>query len=63
MQNDIKKSNQIQQPRQVAYEPPRVQNLGAWQAVTLINSVPINPASIGGLTGWMHPAAGEDHEG
>ena len=29
-----------------AYQPPRVQDLGAWQAVTLINSVPINPGKL-----------------
>lgn len=33
------------------YETPRVQNLGAWQAVTLINSVPINPGGIFGQAG------------
>lgn len=29
-----------------AYEAPRVTDLGAWQALTLIYSVPINPAGI-----------------
>ncbi|MDO4264552.1 MAG: hypothetical protein Q4C67_10185 [Deinococcus sp.] len=28
-----------------AYEAPRVEELGAWQAITLIYSVPVNPNS------------------
>ncbi|WP_414656571.1 hypothetical protein ACINK0_09710 [Deinococcus sp. VB343] len=33
-----------QQP-QATYQAPRVQDLGAWQAVTLINSIGIDPGS------------------
>lgn len=40
-----------QQP-QPAYQAPRVQDLGAWQAVTLIYSVGINPGSV------LNPASG-----
>lgn len=29
-----------------AYEAPRVEELGAWQAITLIYSVGVNPAGL-----------------
>lgn len=33
-------------PIRAAYEAPRVQSLGAWAAITLLQSVPINPGSF-----------------
>ena len=33
-------------PTRAAYEAPRVQSLGPWAAVTLLQSVPINPGSL-----------------
>lgn len=36
------------------YTAPRVQDLGAWQAVTLIQSVPIGPGAFLPGTGGAH---------
>ena len=38
-------------PIKPAYAAPRVRDLGAWQAVTLINSVVISPGSVLGPQG------------
>lgn len=44
-----------------AYQPPRVQDLGAWQVVTLLGSVPFNPGSVYGPGDMPHPNGGENH--
>lgn len=37
------------------YQAPRVEDLGAWQAVTLLNSYPINPGGIFDPSGMGSP--------
>lgn len=43
----VTRPDTAQQP----YEAPRVQDLGAWQAVTLISSVGFNQFGLGGSDG------------
>ena len=64
--NEVKATAQTQQPQtqqiqtrqiQTPYEAPRVEDLGAWQAVTLITTLPMNsggifdPSGMGGPNG------------
>lgn len=53
--NNIQRSAPTSTPQKPAakpvYQPPRVTDLGAWQAVTLINSVPFNGTGAGGIFG------------
>ncbi len=41
------KTTTAQPTQQPTYTPPRVQDLGRWQAVTLIYSLPIGPGTRG----------------
>ncbi|WP_291423385.1 hypothetical protein [Deinococcus sp.] len=41
------KTSTAQPTPQPTYTPPKVQNLGRWQAVTLIYSLPIGPGTSG----------------
>ncbi len=44
--NEVKDIQSAQESAATVYEAPRVEDLGAWEAVTLINSVGINPGGI-----------------